>query len=251
MIIFGNGSAYARPLTDYAGNALATPTPVRFGVIQDLGVDISRELKMLHGEKAFPVAVGSGKAKISCKGKLGDFKASIWGSLYAGRSASTTVTAAVTDDPIVIATSVTTTAPSSGTYANDLGITNASTGLPFVRVASAPAVGQYSVSGIGTYTFNATDVGVAALRNFEYTATIAGNSQFNLVNEVMGLAPTFSYIGQTLFGGKVLTLKLNSCVSGKFNLPQKNDDYAQPDFEFEAFDNGSGTIGTLRLSEPA
>ncbi len=251
MIVFGNGAAWGIAKTDINGAALATPTPVRFGVIQELGIDISRELKMLYGERSFAVAVGAGKGKISMKGKFGNFSAAMYGQLYAGRSPTTAGTFVQSDDPITIAASVATTPPSSGTFVADFGIIDVTTGTPFIRVASAPAVGQYSVSA-GTYTFNATDAGKAALRNYSYSvAAAAGRSLYNLSNDVMGLAPTFSYSGQTLYQGKRLVITLNNCISSKFNLPQKNDDFATPDFEFEAFDNGTGTLGTLLIEEPS
>ncbi|MGL4576364.1 MAG: hypothetical protein ACRCV9_16390 [Burkholderiaceae bacterium] len=252
MIVFGNGAAWGTAKTDINGNALATPTPVRFAVIQELGVDISREMKVLHGERSFPVAVGVGKGKISMKGKFGNFSAAMFGQLYAGRAAATAATLIQSDDAFVAAASVTVTPPSSGTFVSDFGIADVATGNPFVRVASAPAVGQYSVTAGGVYTFNATDAGKALLRNYSYTiAAAAGRSTYSLSNDVMGLAPTFSYSGQTTFQGKRLVLTLNNCISSKFNLPQKNDDFATPDFEFEAFDNGTGTLGTLMIEEPS
>lgn len=251
MIIFGNGAAYGRATADATGAAIANPTPVRFGIIQDLSFDLSRELKMLYGEKSYPVAVGVGKGKASFKAKLGNFSAAVYGQLFAGRTASTAIKQMVTDDPIVAAVSVTTTPPSSGTFVTDYGITNASTGLPFKRVASAPATGEYSVTA-GTYAFAVADAGVAALRNYEYSiAATPGNSIFTLNNETMGLAPTFSYIGQTSYLGKKLVLSLSNCISGKFSIPQKNDDFAAQDFEFEAFDNGSGTLGYMTITEPS
>ncbi len=251
MFVFGNGVAMGIATTDINGAALATPTPVRFATMQEIGIDISRELKMMHGEKTFAVAVGVGKSKIGGKGKFGNFSASMYGQLYAGRAPTTTGTFVQYDDPIVVAASVTTTPPASGTFVSNLGIVDIATGNAFNRVASAPAVGQYSESG-GTYTFNASDVGKAVLRNYSYSvATAAGRSTYSITNDVMGLAPTFRYIGQTLFQGKRLVIELNNCISSKFNLPQTNDNFATNDFEFEAFDNGTGVIGRLLIEEPS
>lgn len=251
MLLFGNGAAIARQLLDVSGTVNATPTPVRFAVLQDLAFEPSFELKMLHGERSFPVAVCRGKGKMSFKCKMGNFSAPMLGQYILGKSPVTAVKLLQVDDPITIAASVTTTPPSAGTFLTDLGIVSALTGLPFKRVASAPAVGQYSVS-TGTYTFNASDVGQAALRNYEYSiAANPGNSMYNFDNDMMGLAPTFSYAGQTLYQGKRLVLNLTNCISGKMSLPQKNDDFALPDFEFEAFDNGAGNLGYMTITEPS
>lgn len=251
MIVFGNGAVFARQLLDAAGTTNATPTPVRFGVLQDVAFEPSFELKMLHGERSFPVAVGRGKGKMSFKAKMGNFSAAMLGQLLLGKAPTTAVKLLQVDDPITIAASVTTTPPNAGTFLTDLGIVSAITGLPFKRVASAPAAGQYSLSG-STYSFNASDVGQAALRNYEYSiAANPSNSQYSFDNDIMGLAPTFSYAGQTLYQGKRLVLNLTNCISGKMSLPQKNDDFALPDFEFEAFDNGAGSLGYMTITEPS
>lgn len=251
MQVFGAGAVYGIPRTDFAGATLATPTPIRLGVLQEVSVDISRELKMLYGERSFPVGVGAGKGKLSVKAKMGNFSAAVYGQLYGGRAPTTTIKLLQVDDPITAAASVTTTPPSSGTFVSDLGIVEVSTGNPFRRVASGPAAGEYSLSG-GTYTFNAADVGKALLRNYEYqVATATGKSLYSLNNEIMGLTPTFKFAAQCLYQGKRLVLQLENCISGKFNLPMKNDDFAIPDFEFEAFDGGTGTLGYLTIEEPS
>lgn len=252
MQIFGSGVLFARPLTDYAGTAIANPTPVPFGVLQNVGVDISREIKMLHGASQFPVAVGAGKGKFSLKAEFGDIAPNVWGQLFAGRSQTAALVALLTADPIVGAASVTTTPPSSGVFVNDLGLTYAATGARLVRVAAAPTVGQYTVSGAGTYVFNATDNGVAFLRNYEYSvASMPGHSQFALSNDAMGTLPTFSLKAQSLYKGQRLVLSLNSCVAPKLGMSFKNDDFNIPNLDIEALDNGSGSLGTLTISELA
>jgi hypothetical protein len=42
-----------------------------FGVLQDVSVDISGDIKELYGQNQFAEAVARGKAKISCKAKFG------------------------------------------------------------------------------------------------------------------------------------------------------------------------------------
>jgi hypothetical protein len=251
MLVFGAGAVYGTPRTDFSGATLATPTPVRLGILQEVSVDISRELKMLYGERGFPVGVGAGKGKISIKAKMGNFSAAAYGQLYSGRAPTTAIKLLQVDDPIVSAASVTTTPPSSGTFVSDLGIVEVSTGNSFKRVASAPATGEYTVTG-STYAFAVADNGKALLRNYEYSvASATGKSLYNLTNDIMGLVPTFKFASQTLYQGKRLVLQLDNCISGKFALPLKNDDFAIPDFEFEAFDNGTGTLGYMTIEEPS
>ena len=52
---FGSGVVFAVPLTNAQGNPLASGTPVRFGVLQDVSVDFSFTNKELHGQNQFEV----------------------------------------------------------------------------------------------------------------------------------------------------------------------------------------------------
>ena len=59
--VFGAGVLWATPTTDAYGNTIANPTPVQFGIAQEVSVDVSFDTKMLYGQNQFPVAVGRGK----------------------------------------------------------------------------------------------------------------------------------------------------------------------------------------------
>jgi hypothetical protein len=47
MNIFGSGNLWGTPLQDASGNALANPSPVLFGTLQEVSIDISFDTKML------------------------------------------------------------------------------------------------------------------------------------------------------------------------------------------------------------
>jgi hypothetical protein len=55
----------------------------------------------------------------------------------------------------------------SGIAYSDLGVVFTATGIALTKVATAPATGQYAFSG-GTYTFNATDVGLSVTMSYDY-----------------------------------------------------------------------------------
>jgi hypothetical protein len=59
------------------------------------------------------------------------------------------------------------TVSGSSNFAGDLGVSYASTGLLFFRVASSPGVGQYAVTSGGVYTFNIGDSGQAVLISYD------------------------------------------------------------------------------------
>lgn len=251
MFNFGAGKLIAVPTNAADGSVIATPTPVILGTMQDVSVDLSVEMKTLYGSKRYPIAVGQGRGKVEIKAKYADINSAILGSLFMGKAPTGIIKAAVMDSAAAIPDStpytLTVAPPNSGTFVADLGVVLASTGAQLVRVASAPAAGQYSVNASGVYTFDSADAGKAILVSYEYSATSTSAQTFALTNEVMGYTPSFSMLLQNQYDGKTLVLKLNRCVSGKLNIPLKNDDFALYDFEAEAFADTADQIGYVCL----
>lgn len=250
MIIFGTGTLICVPTNDALGVAIANPTPVRLGTLQDVSVDLGVDIKTLYGAGRYPVAVGAGKAKTDIKAKYADINAAVLGSLFYGKTASAAIKGAVIDFAASVPTTpyqITIDPPGTGTFVADLGVYDAATGVQLTRVASAPATGQYSVNtATGVYTFAAADTGDAMLISYEYTAA-TGGSTFNLTNDLMGYTPSFSLILQEPFDGKHLVLKFNRCTSGKLTLPFKNEDFALYDFEATGFCDAAGNLGYVSL----
>lgn len=252
MFLFGSGVLWGTPLADATGAAIANPTPLIFGTMQDAEIDISYELKQLHGQNQFAVAVGRGKGTVKGKAKMADIRAGMLETIVLGASGSAgivgvqydTVGAAVPTTPFQI----TPTVPSSGTWAADLGVISAATGRALTRVASAPTTGQYSVSA-GVYTFAAADTGLTMYISYRYTATSTVARKMNINNNPMGYAPSFRADFYAPFQGKQAVFTLNNCISEGIKLGSKNDDFSVPEIGFMAFADAGGVIGTLALSE--
>jgi len=252
MFLFGSGILWGTPLTEADGDAIANPTPLIFGTLQDNDLDFKFELKELHGQNQFAVAVGRGKGSVSGKAKAADIRAGFLSTLVFGQAmvdgltsmVYDTVGAAIPTTPFQI----TPTVPSSGTWAADLGVINATTGRAMTRVASAPATGQYSVSA-GVYTFAAADVATTVYINYRYTATSTTAKRMQLNNLPMGYAPTFRADFYGPYLGQSCVLTLNKCIAEGVKLTTKNDDFSIPDFGYRAFADASGVIGTLALTE--
>lgn len=241
---FGSGVLVGTPLTDATGAAIVTPSPIIFGALQDVTIDISAEIKMLYGQNQFPLAVGRGKGKVSGKAKVAQINASLMNSLFFGQTLLSGIVNNVYDlvGTVIPSTpfTITPTVPSSGTWAFDLGVRN-SNGIPMTRVASGPTTGQYSVTA-GAYLFAAADVGQLMFISYQYTAT-STSAKYQVVNNVlMGQAPTFQADFFTTYGGKVLGLTLYSCVANKLTFSTKQDDYTIPEFDFDCFANGSNQV---------
>lgn len=249
--VFGSGVLWGTPLQDAAGASISNPTPVQFGVLQDVGVDVSFDVKKLHGQNQFPVAIGRGKGNISLKAKFAKVNGMLLNSLLFGLTLSSGMTQAHYDvTGSVIPTTpfqVTVAPPSSGTWSRDLGV-RSSAGVPLTRVAAGPTTGQYSVAA-GVYTFAAADVGLTVFIDYIYTSNLAGSKQSTVTNQPMGSLPTFRCDLQNIYKGKVLTLSFLQCSAAKFGLATKQDDFAIPEVDIEAFADDNGQVFTYSLFE--
>lgn len=247
MINFGSGKLIATPTNLADGTAIATPTPVVLGIMQEVSLDLSVDIKTLYGSGMYPVAVAQGKGNIAIKAKYADISAGVLGSLFFGQDSTAGIKDAVTDFAASVPASspytITVSPPSSGSFVADLGIFDATTGAQYKRVSAAPATGEYSVSA-GVYTFAAADQGKAVTLNYEYSAS-AGGKVWAINNRQMGYTPSFSVLLKGEYDGKSIVAKFYRGVSGKLSLPFKNEDFAVPDFEASCFANAANQVGWI------
>lgn len=247
---FGAGEFYGVPLTDAAGNAISNPTPIRIGIMQEMSLEFSTDVKELHGQYQFAVDVGRGKGKVGGKVKGAQINGQALNSLFFGQTQTGGTLQAVNSDTtgqVIPATPFTIT-PSSGTWLEDLGVIDAN-GVPLKRVASAPATGQYSVSA-GVYTFAAADTGTTVFINYRYSSSSAGAQKIAITNQLMGAAPLIKAHMQVAYRGKKSLVTLYSAMFTKLMLySTKLDDYSIPEQDFSAFANGAGQIADIFVSE--
>jgi hypothetical protein len=248
---FGAGALWGTPLTDAFGNSIAAPSPILFGVLQNVSVDISGDIKELTGQNQFPVAVGRGKGKIAGKASFAQINGAIINSLFFGQTMTSGILSDVYDTtgaPIPSTPfAITPTVPGTGTWTADLGVRNAS-GLPMTRVASGPTTGQYMVAA-GVYTFAAADTGQTVFISYQYTATSTTAKTSTVMNVPMGYAPQFRCDLFNGNSGKALALTLYGCIASKLTLATKLDDFMMPDFEFSAFADSAGRVLSWGTSE--
>lgn len=252
LVGFGAGTLWGTPLTDINGSAIAAPTPVKFGALQDVSVDFGADIKKLHGSNAFPLLAVRGKQSITGKAKAAQINGALLNSIYFGLVPTLGIQDTVIDvtgAPIPTTPfQITPTVPGSGTWLADLGVRN-SVSVPMTRVPSAPTTGQYSVTA-GVYTFAAADVALTVYIDYQYTATSTVAKKIAINNPLMGAAPTFKADLSIKLNGKSLLISLVSCVSTKLNFATKLDDFLIPEFDFEAYADASGAnVGTIALSE--
>lgn len=245
MFQFGSGTLWGYPVS---GNFAANPTPLKFGTLQDINLEISGTVKELYGQNQFAEAVARGKCKIAGKAKFAQIVGKHVNDLFFGQTmnAGQKLTALDEAQAIPGTPAYTVTITNSAQFIDDWGVRYSATGLSLVKVASAPVQGQYSVSS-GVYTFASADAGAAVLISYRYSS-VAG-VQINVRQQLMGFAPTFQILLNEQYAGKQANLLLYSCVAEKLSWATKNEDFLVPEFDFEAFSNAGGQVMDLYLAE--
>lgn len=255
MHTFGAGVLFATPLQKADGTAITVPSPVQFGILQDVTIEDSFENKELYGANQYPVDIGRGKGKVLIKAKFANINAALFNAVYFGQTLTAGYEAIYNDLTGTAvptgagATSVHIVPPSTGVFADDLGVIDAN-GVPMTRVSSSPTGGQYSLAG-ATYSFSDIDVGKTVYINYSYTnSSLPATAQkMTVTNVIMGSAPIFSAQFMASKNGKTIWRKFPNCIATKLSSDYKNDDFTIPDFEAGAFADSSNVIQYYSVSE--
>lgn len=239
---FGSGSLWTTQLTDYTGAAIALPTPLLIGTLQDVSVDMSFDAKPLHGQNMAAVAMGRGKLKIEAKAKFARLDGLLFQTVISGQPITSSVAGIVYDTTgaAIPATpfTITPTVPSSGTWARTLAVRDA-LGNPYTQVASAPTTGQFSVTA-GAYLFAAADTGKTVYIDYVYTATSTVAKKALVVNAPMGAAPTMKV--DLLNPRSGMTLTLFAAMATKFSFATKQDDWTINELDLMAFADANNNV---------
>jgi hypothetical protein len=243
MFQFGAGLLFGNPLTTY-GNPAGNPTPQLFGTLQDVNIEISQTLKELRGFNKFPDDVAPGDMKITGKAGFGKLEIGIFNNLFFGEASMATgvnIVQYFEADTIPAMTSFTITVAHATSPIIDLGVLYAATGKPFVKVPSAPTVGQYSVVlSTGVYTFASADASAPVLISYVYPSAMTGQT-LTAQNHVMGYGPVWEmWLAQPYQGTN--GLHLYACRSSKLGAPLKRADYQIGEMDFEAYASPSGLV---------
>lgn len=225
-------------------NDIANSTPINFGLVQEVSLDLGFDVKELYGQYQFPVAIARGKAKFTGKSKMAKISGLAFGNLFFGITpVAGQIATAFAEAGAVPGTPYQITVANAANYVDDLGVVNAATGIPLVKVASGPTTGQYSVNtATGVYTFAAADTLLAVLINYTYTIASTGQ-KITVVNSLLGTTPTFQAQLFTTFQGLAMNVKLPLCTSSKLTNATKLDDFVMPDLEWSVQADAAGNVG--------
>lgn len=251
MYVFGSGALIATPLYDANGSAIVNPSPVEFGVLQEVSIDVSFDMKQLYGNLQFPVAAGRGKGKVSGKAKTGRINGMLLNSVVFGQTLGFGTIGDVYDNTGTAIpagpSTITPTIPNTGTWTRDLGVRDGN-GIPYIRVATAPTTGQYSVAA-GVYTFAAADIAKLVYISFQYTATSTTAPKMDILNMPMGYAPSFAIDFYFPYQGKQLVITAGNVVASKLGMASKQDDFMVPEIDFDLYADAAGKIMTMAVTD--
>lgn len=248
MYIFGSGDAYFTPIT----NAAPNPTPMQLFALQECSVDFATTSKGMMGKQQFPLAVARTEGKVNIKVKFGNSYIKLWNDVFFGATVATGEEIGVPRELHGAAASVTITPASSGVFAKDLGVQDATSGKQMTLVTSSPVAGvSYEVNTTtGVYTFHASQG--AMLISYTYTVTTGFKS--NVTNQPMGKMPVGQFVisntqYQNLDGSQNVLVVLPAVIGVKMNLPNKYNDWDYTEMDMEAFADNSGNIMYLSGDE--
>lgn len=218
----------------------ANPTPIQFGLVKDISLDVSIKMVKERGQYQHVIAVGRGETDIT--GKAGSV--SIFGGALGQIMGVTPTTGSTLGVPGEVGTipapsgPYTITVTNSATFSVDYGVLNLTTGLFMTRVASGPTTGQYSVSA-GVYTFAAADASNKVSIAYSYTAAAAGKTT-PVTNTVMTINTGIAMVAYgPVYGGKCFGLKLYSTHWPKLSFALKPSDFTMQNVEFFAAEDGT------------
>jgi hypothetical protein len=247
---FGAGTLFGTPVADVNGNAIANPTPIKIGVMQECTIDIEFTTKQLYGANNFPVAIGRGQGKITGSAKHAQINGLMWSLLFFGQTNPAlasglegvyidTVGEAI---PASTPYTITPSPPGSGTFAGDLGVLDSNQN-PMTCVSGTPTTGQYAVAS-GVYTFAAADEGKTVFINYAYTET--NTTPFpatqTIKAQLMGYSPVFSINFSMQYKGSQLNFKMYQATSSKLSMTTKLEDFLIPEFSFECFADSQNRV---------
>lgn len=243
---FGSGVVLSAPQTT-SGNPPTNPTPLGFGVLQNVKLTLGADIKSLFGQSQWAVDSAVGKRSIKGSFEFAQISNDLMAQLFFADSPTSGVEITTTypgEAHTIPPTSgpYTITVTNAGTFFADYGVTYALTGQPLTNVGSGSltAAGQYKVNtSTGVYTFDAADQDVAVLINYQWTASAQG-STLTVGTHPMGFGPVVGLNLVLPYEGGGLGFYIPNARLGKIDLATKLDDYAMYTTDFEGFAGAAG-----------
>lgn len=236
-IQFGAGIILATPV---GGQLPVDPTPLEVGIIQDISLTVSGDIKELYGQ--FQWSVDSAIGKRGIKGTFNFAQLSnafLNQCFFADAVVPGILETAYRESHNIPASTpftITIAPPGSGTFVADQGVTSQINGFALINIGTGtPATGEYIVdAATGIYTFAAADEGQPVWISYTYSATTTGTT-LAVSNHVMGYGPILNIWLPFLYQGNKMAFNIPNCRLGKIDIKTKLDDYTMMSTDFSGF----------------
>jgi len=147
---------------------VANPTPVPIASLKSCKVGVKQGKAVFRGNQLDVIDVGNKARDWSVDIQHADFRGSVLQLVATGGvKVAGGILPAIGEQQTIAAAAF--TVSQSAVFTEDGGVLDLTAGKFLQRVASAPAVGQYSGPVAGVYTCNATDNGHVVLATYSYT----------------------------------------------------------------------------------
>jgi hypothetical protein len=236
---FGSGLLFAMPS---GGNQPTNPSPVQIGVLQNVKLTFSGDIKELNGQLQYAVDSAVGKRSIKGSFSFAQMTLNAWNNILFGELATTVGGRVLSYQEVGVIPATgpfTVTVAQSAHFLQDAEVKYSATGIALNPVPSAPASGQYSVSN-GIYTFAAADEGATVLISYYYSATTGSTLTVN--NHTMGWGPILSLDLTMPYQGYDKNILLPNVRISKLDLSTKQEDYTMTDSDFTAYAAPNGVV---------
>ena len=240
-------------------------TPINVGYAQEFSIEMAGTTKQLFGQNQFPLVAARSTIKATGKLKAAVLSGIAMNNLFYGQTASTASgliswnvgsTFTLSTTTLVTATGTGLTITNSTIFDADLGVVFVNTGLPGRRVstgAESASSGLYSVSSTGNpvfYYFNTADsitlaAGTTNPIKVTYSITTGGASSLLIVNQLIGVSPTFQldyYTNLNQPSARPFVVRCYQAIASKAAYAFKLEDFQMPEYDFDLFANNSGQV---------
>jgi len=202
--------------------------------LKEVTLDLQTTIKDFRGQQQWDLAKAFADRKASIKAKSGIIDGKLLGSIY---GVTRTAGRVVYATNVQYAASATITpAPTGTSFVADMGVVDQNSN-PLTVTSSLPAVGAYSVSGPGVYTFNAGQTGNVFL---SYAYNTGSGWTYSVNNQDMAIAPTYELHLQNPAGAAAI--KFFAVVVPKLALALKSEDWAVQDLDLDVLANPGGQV---------
>jgi hypothetical protein len=242
---FDSGSLYLTPRTQQDGVAYQNyPTPLRFANLKGVTIEARGELIESPSQLRHAIRMAKGRITINVKARFGTFDGVVMDQAFFETSAQAGATRYVEDAVSVIpGPPYVVNLTATPDIMTDLGVRFVSNGEPLPRNDAGPGVGQYKLVAQGVYQFNAADTAKSVAISFLHT--VSTGKKIVMSNLFKGVAPMFQAILCGRYNDQQVTWVLEACSSERFALPTMLENFTINEFEFQAYADLQGNVGTI------